>query len=164
MANTVLSLFSIVLLWMITAEGRKTLHLNNEWLTFSPFINDIDGVCKTMVETQGYTCEEHEVHITKYLVASTCHWFWSHFRELFFCWSQVTTEDGYILSMQRILAGQSSQKADKPPVLLQHGIFCVSCVNADLYIRKANITCLSAKTLKRTNIRCSLRCLVLFSC
>ncbi|TKY49409.1 Triacylglycerol lipase 2 [Spatholobus suberectus] len=95
MANTVVSLFSIVLLCITAAQGRKTLHLNNEWLTSYPVINDIDGICKTMVETQGYTCEEHK----------------------------VTTEDGYILSLQRMPVGQSGEKADKPPVLLQHGIF-----------------------------------------
>ncbi|KAH1051603.1 hypothetical protein AAZX31_08G165500 [Glycine max] len=98
MASTVVSLSSIVLLCTITAvQGRKTLHhLNNEWLTSYSVINDIDGICKTMVETQGYTCEEH----------------------------QVTTEDGYILSLQRIPVGRSSNNTDKPPVLLQHGIFC----------------------------------------
>lgn len=49
-----------------------------------------------------------------------------------FCWRQVTTEDGYILSLQRMPAGRSGEKADKPPVLLQHGIFSVSCVNAEI--------------------------------
>lgn len=83
MASTVVSLSSIVLLCTITAvQGRKTLHhLNNEWLTSYSVINDIDGICKTMVETQGYTCEEHQVNITIYLVASTCHWL-RHFGEL----------------------------------------------------------------------------------
>eukprot|EP00256_Glycine_max_P068589 XP_025983184.1 triacylglycerol lipase 2 [Glycine max] len=95
MFNTAVSLFSIVLLCITAAQGRKTLHLNNEWLTSFPDINDIDGICKTLVETQGYSCEEH----------------------------QVTTEDGYILSLQRMPAGRSGEKADKPPVLLQHGIF-----------------------------------------
>ncbi|XWS75814.1 hypothetical protein CRYUN_Cryun01aG0124400 [Craigia yunnanensis] len=37
-------------------------------------------------------------------------------------WFQVTTKDGYILSMQRIPVGRSGKTADKPPVLLQHGI------------------------------------------
>ncbi|KAI8552042.1 hypothetical protein RHMOL_Rhmol06G0233600 [Rhododendron molle] len=35
----------------------------------------------------------------------------------------VTTTDGYILSLQRIPAGRSGVTADKPPVLLQHGVF-----------------------------------------
>ncbi|XP_020211098.1 triacylglycerol lipase 2 [Cajanus cajan] len=95
MASTVVSLFSIVLLCITAAQGRKTFHLNNEWPTSYALINDVDGICKTMVETQGYTCEEHK----------------------------VTTEDGYILSLQRMPMGRSGEKADKPPVLLQHGIF-----------------------------------------
>ncbi|KAL2331049.1 hypothetical protein Fmac_018630 [Flemingia macrophylla] len=96
MANiVVIGLFSIVLLCIAAAQGRKTLHLTNEWLTSYPVIHDIDGICKTMVETQGYTCEEHK----------------------------VITEDGYILSLQRLPVGRSGKKADKPPVLLQHGIF-----------------------------------------
>ncbi|KAA8524766.1 hypothetical protein F0562_011189 [Nyssa sinensis] len=53
-----------------------------------------DGICKSMVETQGYVCEEHT----------------------------VTTQDGYILSVQRIPVGRSGKKPDKPPVLLQHGL------------------------------------------
>ncbi|GAV62429.1 Abhydrolase_1 domain-containing protein/Abhydro_lipase domain-containing protein [Cephalotus follicularis] len=53
-----------------------------------------DGVCKSMVETQGYSCQEHT----------------------------VTTEDGYILSMQRVPVGRSGNKTGKPPVLLQHGV------------------------------------------
>ncbi|KAK8711840.1 hypothetical protein V6N13_147101 [Hibiscus sabdariffa] len=58
-------------------------------------INDDDTICKSLVQTQGYACEEH----------------------------RVTTEDGYILSVQRIPAGRSGKTANKPPVLLQHGIF-----------------------------------------
>ncbi|XP_070031603.1 triacylglycerol lipase 2-like isoform X2 [Nicotiana tomentosiformis] len=53
-----------------------------------------DGICISMVETQGYGCEEHK----------------------------VTTEDGYILSLQRIPKGISGKAATKPPVLLQHGL------------------------------------------
>ncbi|XP_071727114.1 triacylglycerol lipase 2-like [Rutidosis leptorrhynchoides] len=52
------------------------------------------GICSLLIETQGYTCEEHT----------------------------VTTKDGYILSMQRIPAGRDGKKANKPPVLLQHGL------------------------------------------
>ncbi|KAK7292388.1 hypothetical protein RIF29_08166 [Crotalaria pallida] len=54
-----------------------------------------DSICKTFVEPHGYKCEEH----------------------------QVITEDGYILSLQRIPAGRSVKAASKPPVLLQHGVF-----------------------------------------
>ncbi|KAM0952448.1 putative triacylglycerol lipase [Dioscorea sansibarensis] len=55
------------------------------------------GTCKTRVEIFGYPCEEHT----------------------------VTTEDGYILSIQRIPNGQSGSTyagANKTPVLLQHGL------------------------------------------
>ncbi|XAR55315.1 Triacylglycerol lipase [Bertholletia excelsa] len=48
-----------------------------------------------MVENQGYPCEEHK----------------------------VTTEDGYVLSVQRIPSGQSGEAGkSQPPVLLQHGL------------------------------------------
>ncbi|KAK4577436.1 hypothetical protein RGQ29_027797 [Quercus rubra] len=53
-----------------------------------------DSLCKSMVETKGYICEEHK----------------------------VTTKDGYILGMQRIPVGRTSKMANRPPVLLQHGI------------------------------------------
>ncbi|KAI4308368.1 hypothetical protein L6164_031458 [Bauhinia variegata] len=83
MANTLILLFSILVVSILAAEGRKLL-----------FNYGDDGICNSMVEKQGYKCEEHK----------------------------VTTEDGYILSLQRMPAGQSGWKADKPPVLLQHGI------------------------------------------
>ncbi|KAL5794190.1 hypothetical protein ACOSP7_002784 [Xanthoceras sorbifolium] len=55
----------------------------------------IDGLCITLVMTQGYVCEEHT----------------------------VTTQDGYILNMQRIPMGWSGGEPGKrPPVLLQHGL------------------------------------------
>ncbi|KAJ4830353.1 hypothetical protein Tsubulata_031790 [Turnera subulata] len=57
--------------------------------------NADDGICKSMIEPQGYVCQEH----------------------------QVTTKDGYVLSIQRMPVGRSGKKADKPPVLLQHGVF-----------------------------------------
>lgn len=56
-----------------------------------------NGICKSLVETRGYTCQEH----------------------------QVTTEDGYILGLQRIPFGRSGNNStadQKLPVLLQHGI------------------------------------------
>ncbi|XWS75813.1 hypothetical protein CRYUN_Cryun01aG0124300 [Craigia yunnanensis] len=54
------------------------------------------GICKSMVDTNGYDCEEHT----------------------------VTTQDGYILSMQRIPVGRSGgTPGNRPPVLLQHGLF-----------------------------------------
>lgn len=94
MDSTIVSLISILVLCITTSQGRNTLKTAHEFSTSSLVTNN--GICKTMVETQGYTCEEHK----------------------------VTTEDGYILSLQRIPAGRSGKKADKPPVLIQHGIFC----------------------------------------
>ncbi|KAM1358689.1 hypothetical protein ACFX15_044932 [Malus domestica] len=60
-------------------------------------IGNVDGgICKSLVETQGYPCQEHK----------------------------VTTEDDYILGLQRIPAGKSAgnETAAKLPVLLHHGI------------------------------------------
>ncbi|KAF3443380.1 hypothetical protein FNV43_RR13062 [Rhamnella rubrinervis] len=54
------------------------------------------SICKSMVEIQGYTCQEHK----------------------------VTTKDGYILGLQRIPVGRSANNktSNSPPVLLQHGV------------------------------------------
>ncbi|KAK7327224.1 hypothetical protein VNO80_31589 [Phaseolus coccineus] len=94
MANTVVSLVSIALLCITTAQGRTNFEATPSSVNDHDF--QIDGICQTAVVTQGYQCEEHEVQ----------------------------TDDGYILSLQRLPAGRSGQKADKPPVLLQHGLFC----------------------------------------
>ncbi|KAK4577157.1 hypothetical protein RGQ29_027604 [Quercus rubra] len=57
--------------------------------------NSPDSLCKSLVETKGYVCEEHK----------------------------VTTKDGYILGVQRIPVGRTSKTtANRPPILLQHGI------------------------------------------
>ncbi|XXG44754.1 hypothetical protein AAC387_Pa02g0022 [Persea americana] len=53
-----------------------------------------DGTCKSMVQIYGYECQEHT----------------------------VTTQDGYILSMQRIPEGRGKVVGRKTPVLLQHGV------------------------------------------
>ncbi|XP_039120885.1 triacylglycerol lipase 2-like [Dioscorea cayenensis subsp. rotundata] len=57
---------------------------------------DTDGICSSMVTPHGYKCQEFE----------------------------VKTEDGYILSMQRIPEGRVAGDggANRQPVLLQHGI------------------------------------------
>ncbi|KAL8478217.1 hypothetical protein ACS0TY_030204 [Phlomoides rotata] len=90
----ILSLLSFT----VFAAGGRTK------LPGSPKSSDsADGICKSMVETQGYTCEEHK----------------------------VTTKDGYIVGMQRIPTGRQSGKNNgaKIPVLLQHGIFAVATCN-----------------------------------
>ncbi|XP_039682848.1 triacylglycerol lipase 2 [Medicago truncatula] len=93
-SSKVVNLLSIVLLCITIVQGRKTLNTSIE---FSPssLVNNDDGVCKSMIETQGYTCEEHK----------------------------ATTSDGFILSIQRLPAGRSGEKANKPPVLIHHGLF-----------------------------------------
>ncbi|XP_004300834.1 PREDICTED: triacylglycerol lipase 2-like [Fragaria vesca subsp. vesca] len=55
------------------------------------------NICKSLVETRGYPCQEH----------------------------QVITKDGYILGLQRIPYGRYGDKSTmhkRPPVLLQHGL------------------------------------------
>ncbi|CAJ2668468.1 unnamed protein product [Trifolium pratense] len=94
MASTIVSLISILLICIAIAQGKNTLYTTKEFSVSSSVNND--GICKTIVETQGYICEEHT----------------------------VTTEDGYILSLQRIPAGRSGKNATKPPVLIHHGLFC----------------------------------------
>jgi lysosomal acid lipase/cholesteryl ester hydrolase len=64
MASTIVSLISILLLCITIAQGRKALYTTNEFSASSPIIND--GICKNIVEIQGYTCEEHKVNITIY--------------------------------------------------------------------------------------------------
>ncbi|KAL2538022.1 Triacylglycerol lipase 2 [Forsythia ovata] len=89
MANTI-KLLVLLLFSFAIGDGART-----KFPTTLQTSTGIDGICKSMVETQGYICEEHK----------------------------VTTKDGYILSMQRMPKGRSaSEKGVKPPVLLQHGL------------------------------------------
>ncbi|KAH7692458.1 Triacylglycerol lipase protein [Dioscorea alata] len=63
----------------------------------SPTLPDAPYICKLRAKIFGYKCEEHE----------------------------VTTKDGYILSIQRIPQGLSSSKIEgekREPVLLMHGL------------------------------------------
>ncbi|XP_052178527.1 triacylglycerol lipase 2-like [Diospyros lotus] len=84
MANSLASIL-VLILFCGSAVGART----------KLFQADVNGICKLMVETQGYTCQEHK----------------------------VTTQDGYILSMQRIPVGRSGETAgNRAPVLLQHGL------------------------------------------
>ncbi|KAI3457628.1 hypothetical protein Pfo_014291 [Paulownia fortunei] len=88
--KTITFLLFLLLFSALAAGGRIKLHRSLESSDYA------DGICKLMVETQGYSCEEHK----------------------------VTTKDGYILSLQRIPTGRSGgkKKGAKPPVLLQHGL------------------------------------------
>nr|XP_028964585.1 triacylglycerol lipase 2-like [Malus domestica] len=85
MANS-FSILLLVALLCVSAARTKPQSIGN-----------VDGgICKSLVETQGYPCQEHK----------------------------VTTEDDYILGLQRIPAGKSAgnETAAKLPVLLHHGI------------------------------------------
>ncbi|KAL6287270.1 hypothetical protein ACE6H2_011660 [Prunus campanulata] len=88
MSNPSTTLLLLALLCVSAVAATRT-KLNS--------INNLDdGICKSMVETKGYTCQEHK----------------------------ITTADGYILGLQRIPNGRSgNETADKLPVLLQHGVF-----------------------------------------
>ncbi|VVA17518.1 PREDICTED: triacylglycerol lipase [Prunus dulcis] len=83
---TILLVLALLCVSVVAATRTKLQSINNL---------DVVGICKSMVETQGYTCQEH----------------------------QVTTADGYILGLQRIPKGRSGNEiADRRPVLLQHGL------------------------------------------
>ncbi|KAM1016035.1 hypothetical protein ACFX13_046515 [Malus domestica] len=87
MENPSTIILVVALLWVsIVAATRTKLQS----------IENVDGgICKSMLETQGYTCQEHK----------------------------VTTEDGHILGLQRIPKGRSGEETpNKKPVLLQHGL------------------------------------------
>ncbi|PQQ16160.1 triacylglycerol lipase 2-like [Prunus yedoensis var. nudiflora] len=86
---TILLVLALLCVSVDAATRTKLQSINNL---------DVVGISKSMVETQGYTCQEH----------------------------QVTTEDGYILGLQRIPKGRSGNEiADRQPVLLQHGLLLV---------------------------------------
>ncbi|KAK7393826.1 hypothetical protein VNO78_22390 [Psophocarpus tetragonolobus] len=101
MANTVISLFSVVLLCMIAVKGKTKLQYSkSEWLRES----DQGG----NGETGGIKEDGDFREVSGRTSVAT----------------GVTTEDSHILSLQRLPAGRSGNKADKPPVLLQHGLLC----------------------------------------
>lgn len=92
MAYSFIPLVLLMIFCGSAAGGRTRLYsINGRDGMSSP---SVDGICKSMVETQGYVCEEHK----------------------------VITQDGYILSMQRIPMGRSGRTATLSPVLLQHGL------------------------------------------
>ncbi|XP_010252996.1 PREDICTED: triacylglycerol lipase 2-like [Nelumbo nucifera] len=95
---TVLRLVLLVIIFCGSAPGARTQELDvNQEAGLAPLPQVANyGICKSMVEIHGYVCQEHT----------------------------VTTEDGYILSLQRIPAGRSSGDTpqERRPVLLQHGV------------------------------------------
>ncbi|KAI3969693.1 hypothetical protein MKX01_020254 [Papaver californicum] len=98
MANILLLCVVLVISMCGSALGSRTNPLisRKDHVTMSRMVPDADdGICKLRVEIFGYACEEHT----------------------------VTTQDGYILSIQRIPVGKSGETSGvRPPVLLQHGV------------------------------------------
>ncbi|KAK7276493.1 hypothetical protein RIF29_17633 [Crotalaria pallida] len=108
MAKSSLSIILVILLWGLTlSSGKKLLsHKSRKSAITALAPASTDGICSSMVKTQGYTCEEH----------------------------LVTTKDGYILNMPRIPVGRSrGPPSNRPPVLLQHGLFMVTICSKSSY-------------------------------
>ncbi|KAL1352702.1 hypothetical protein HN51_016698 [Arachis hypogaea] len=98
LANTLylLLFFSSSVLHVAQGSSRGSLGRKNGATTFPPSLLGDDGICASSVVIHGYKCQE----------------------------LQVTTADGYILSVQRIPEGRSGNgnNQTKQPVILQHGI------------------------------------------
>ncbi|XP_052107259.1 triacylglycerol lipase 2 isoform X2 [Arachis duranensis] len=98
LANTLclLLFFSSSVLRVAQGSSRGSLGRKNGATTFPPSLLGDDGICASSVVIHGYKCQE----------------------------LQVTTADGYILSVQRIPEGRSGNgnNQTKQPVILQHGI------------------------------------------
>jgi lysosomal acid lipase/cholesteryl ester hydrolase len=62
MVTKVVSFMSILFTCITIAQGKNTFYTTKNFSTSSLVSND--GICKTLVETQGYACEEHTVNIT----------------------------------------------------------------------------------------------------
>ena len=93
-----------------------------------------NGLCASSVTVHGYKCEEHEVNFS--CITITYIIVWLVIKHKYSCELtcackfnfQVTTKDGYILSVQRIPEGRvgGSAGTKKQPVLIQHGVAVVS--------------------------------------
>ncbi|XP_078169477.1 triacylglycerol lipase 2-like [Carex rostrata] len=102
--NLVLTMISTTLFFIVTTTSLVTAHGRIRRLSSSQNSNNIievssverSGLCASLVTPLGYKCEEH----------------------------QVTTQDGYILSLQRIPEGRHGGNSGekKQPVFLQHGV------------------------------------------
>ncbi|PNY04283.1 triacylglycerol lipase 2-like protein [Trifolium pratense] len=92
MAKISLSITLMILFCSLTLASRTKISSLNTITALAPSSND--GVCSSLVKTQGYACEEH----------------------------LVTTQDGYVLNMQRILP-RGRRNGNSVPVVLQHGLF-----------------------------------------
>ncbi|KAF5726476.1 triacylglycerol lipase 2-like [Tripterygium wilfordii] len=97
MAGSLVSL-TILTIFCVSAAGNRTQLLSGKGIDglSALLLPDSDGVCSSMIKNHGYSCQEHN----------------------------VTTKDGYILSLQRIPAGRSGgTTGTRPPVLVVHGVF-----------------------------------------
>ncbi|XP_021675281.2 triacylglycerol lipase 2 isoform X2 [Hevea brasiliensis] len=96
MGNAI-TLTVILILFCGSAYGKRSMLYSVKGLDVVTALapSASDGICKTLVEIHGYPCEEHT----------------------------VTTQDGFILGLQRIPGGAAGgTPGNKTPVLLQHGI------------------------------------------
>ncbi|KAI3789454.1 hypothetical protein L2E82_02249 [Cichorium intybus] len=95
MANSIV--FTITCFFILLYSSALANRTYSSWNETSTVVyaSNADGICSSMVQPRGYTCEEHK----------------------------VTTKDGYILSLQRIPFGRAGgKKGNRVPVLLQHGL------------------------------------------
>ena len=68
MANTLTTWIFVILLGL-SADGAREVPYSitgHDGTSLSSLVGD-DGICKAMVETQGYVCEEHTVYRTPHL-------------------------------------------------------------------------------------------------
>ncbi|KAK9060416.1 hypothetical protein SSX86_021120 [Deinandra increscens subsp. villosa] len=96
MANILITTVTCVLvLFCSSALANQPRFFWNESTTVVSAASNADGICKSMVLPRGYPCEEH----------------------------YVRTNDGFVLSLQRIPLGRAGgKKGIRVPVLLQHGL------------------------------------------
>lgn len=130
MSFTLKSIFLVILFCVSACGTRKNLlsiETRHTISALTQFTND-DGICTLMVNKQGYACEEHTVISFSFIllfILPNRIWNYQMIRVWWLFCYQVITQDGYILSMQRIPVGVSGKKANGIPVLLQHGLFMV---------------------------------------
>ncbi|OIW14448.1 hypothetical protein TanjilG_15361 [Lupinus angustifolius] len=89
---------ALTLSFLLLAFVPHQLHASNHGLFGTKYVTtNVDGICTSSVIVHGYKCQELE----------------------------VTTKDGYILSLQRIPEGRgevSGTWTKKQPVIIQHGV------------------------------------------
>lgn len=126
MGNATTTLILVLAFYVLVAAAARTkfYKINAKEGEFSSPPPTNDSICKTMVEPWGYICHEHNVLLTQSILLYLINHLMSVKQS--FDGLQVTTKDGYILSLQRMPNARSGAPAKNPPVLLQHGILSVS--------------------------------------